>query len=282
MKDLHGKNAIVTGSSRGLGVCIAEALAREGANLALVARTTDDLETVANELRKFGTRILTVPADITLERDRISLLKYAETELGQIDVLVNNAAIAQWIPFHEEESEDIVSAIETNLKAPMLLTRVVLPAMIKRGYGHIVNIASVPGKRGIPYEATYSATKAGLVEWTNALWMELEGTGVGVSVLCPIFVSGVGGFARQGLPPPWLIGAVPPEYVAKKVIQSIKMNSQELIVWRRPVRLLLALNALSPSIGNLIIKLLGGSKFNRQLAGGDGRMPAASWRNRQS
>ncbi len=277
MRDLHGKNVIITGSSRGMGVCIAAALAREGANIALVARTANDLRSVADELSRHGTRVIIIPADITRANDRINLLKCAEVELGQIDVLVNNAGVAQWIPFCEQKETEILRIIETNLLVPLLLTRMVLPAMIERGYGHIVNIGSGSGKRGVPYEATYSASKAGLVEWSNALAMELEGTGVGLSVLCPIYFSTVGGFVRQGLAPPRLMGSIPPERMAKEVIKAIRRNSQEVVVGNGPLRPLLAINALSPRLGNLIIRFMGLAKLNRRLAGVDGGTPKASW-----
>lgn len=277
MRDLHGKNVIITGSSRGMGVRIAAAFAREGANLALVARTANDLRSVADELSRHGTRAITIPADITRANDRISLLKRAEAELGQIDVLVNNAGVAHWIPFCDQKETEILQIIETNLMAPLLLTRMVLPAMIERGYGHIVNISSGSGKRGVPYEAAYSASKTGLVEWSNALAMELEGTGVGLSVLCPIYYSTVGGFVRQGLAPPRLMGSLPPERMAQEVIKAIRRNSQEVVLGNGPLRPLLAINALSPRLGNLIVRFMGLAKLNRRLAGVDGGMPKASW-----
>ncbi len=221
MKDLKGKNAVLTGGSRGIGPYIARALASEGVNLVIAARTADKLESVAGELTKLGTRVIAIPTDIADESQRAVLLKRAAAELGQIDILVNNAGVVHYAWFSEQEKTDIVETIELNLMAPLFLTREVLPDMLERGTGHIVNISSLAGKKGIPYEAAYAASKAGLIEWSNALRLELEGTGVDVSVVCPVYVSKVGMFAVHGLPAPRLAGSVTPERVANAVIQTI-------------------------------------------------------------
>lgn len=277
MKSLRGQNVLVTGASRGMGVHIASALAREGANLVLTARTVHDLERVADELRMHRAKVVAIRADITRADDRLALIQRAEAEVGQIDVLVNNAGVAHWIPFSKQAPTDIARVLETNLNAPLLLTRLVLPAMIERRSGHVLNIASASGKIGIPYEAAYSASKAGLIEFSNALRMELQGTGVGVSVLCPVYYSSVGGFARQGVPPPRWVGSLSPQRVARAVTRAIRRNEQEVILWRGPGRVVLALNALSPGLRNLLVRLLGAVELNRRLAGEDGSMPKASW-----
>lgn len=266
MRYLSGKNAILTGGSKGIGRYIAQALAREGVNIALVARSAEQLGPVAQEVTKLGIRAVAIPADITIESERITLLQRAIEELGQIDILINNAGIVKWTQFLRQEEREMFRLIETNLLAPMFLTQEVLPDMLERGYGHIINISSLAGKRGVPYQATYAASKAGLIEWSNALRMELEDTGVGVSVICPGYISEVGMFAIHGQSVPLLVGSVSPRRVAETVIRTIKKNPQEVLVGPGPTRILYVLNELSPGIGTFLLKVMGVKKLQQKLA----------------
>ena len=185
MKEIRGKTAVITGASRGIGVYIAKALAREGVNISLAARSANELESVAQELTRLGAKAVAIPTDITVESDRLSLIRRTKEQLGPIDILVNNAGIVEWTHFYRQKESDIARIVNTNLMAPLLLARMVLPEMIERKSGHVVTISSLSGKKGVPYEAMYSATKAGLFQWANALWLELEGSGVGVSTILP-------------------------------------------------------------------------------------------------
>jgi short-subunit dehydrogenase len=266
LKELKGKTALLTGVSRGIGPYIAKALAREGVNLAIAARTAEPLKALALEMTNLGVRVVAFPTDITVEAERISLIKRTQEKLGSIDILVNNAGVVDWTSFDLQQESEITRIITTNLIAPMLLTRMVLPQMLARKSGHIVTIASLSGKKGVPYEATYSASKAGLIQWCNALYMELEGAGVGVSVVIPSYVLKVGMAASETLPPPKSGGAVPPEQVAVAVIKSILENKQEVIVRRGPTRIMYALNECSPAIGNYLLKKLGVVEHQRIMA----------------
>lgn len=259
MDIVAGKNALLTGGSRGIGPIIAELLARQGVNLALVARAADRLETAAQALSRLGVRAIAVPADLTDAAQAESLFQRAEVELGPIDILINNAAIEQVSHFAHLSPAEIQALITTNLIAPLLLTRLVLPGMLARGSGHIVNIASIAGKKAPPYNAVYGATKAALIEWSGALRGELAGTGVGVSAICPGFISQTGMFVDnyQGKRPPWLMGESPPEAIAQAVLRAIRQNRHELLVTPRPARLGLALYALWPELGNAFLKWVG-------------------------
>lgn len=266
MKSLRNKNAILTGGSRGLGPFIARALVREGVNLALAARSAAELDLIAQELKKTGAHVIAIPTDVTIESERAALLRRIEEELGQTDILINNAAIGHFARFERQDESDMIRIIDTNLVAPMLLTREVLPGMLERAHGHVVNIASLAGKRGIPYEAAYAGSKAGLIQWSNALGMELEGTGVDVSVMCPVYVSGAGMFAVHGVPAPRLAGSISPQRVASAVIAALHKGTQEVIVRPGPTRPLYALNELSPRIGRALLKLMGVISVQRRLA----------------
>ena len=267
MKDLRGKNAIVTGGSRGIGPYIGRALAAEGLNLALAARLADKLEAVAKELGGLGVRTVAIPTDITDEASRHALIQCAEAELGQIDILVNNAARSPHVvPFARQEQEGVRDTIEVNLLAHLSLTRLLLSGMLERGRGHIVTISSMAGKTGIPYWSVYAASKAAIIAWTNALRVELEGTGVGASVICSSYVSDVGMWAFQGYPAPRLPGPVLAKDVAKAIVRAVRRDVPEVRVASVPTRPLLVLMALSPALGNLIIKAMGVVRLQRQLA----------------
>ncbi len=266
MKNLRGKNAIVTGCSRGLGPIIGGALAREGVNLAIVARSRGPLEDEARKLASQRVKTVAIAADISDPNDRAELLRQAEAELGPIDILVNNAAIEETARFDRQSPATVIQTIQTNLIAPMLLIRGVLPAMLERGCGHIVNIASMAGKKGLPYNATYSASKAGIIEWTQAMQFELHGTGVGASVICPGFVADTGMVTSEEVQTPRMAGASSPEQVTEAVVRAIRHNLQEVLVNPGPTRLLLALDALSPALGNSLLRRMGLVDLYRPLA----------------
>ena len=266
MKELRNKNAVLTGASRGIGPYIARALAEEGVNLALAARSALELEAVAAELAALGARAVAIPADVSDDAARRSLLQQAEAQLGPVDILVNNAGIEQVYSFAKQAPEEIARIINTNLVGSLLLTRQALPGMLERRRGHIVTIASLAGKRGMAYIATYSATKAGLIEWTGALRAELEGTGVSASVICPGFVADAGMFAGYGRKAPRLAGTVPPARVAQAVVRAIRNDRGEVIVSPSPIRPLLALNTAAPGLGAAIVRRMGVVRFFRAVA----------------
>src|SRR5882724_3291802 len=209
MATLTGKCVILTGASQGLGVLMARALAAEGADLMLAARSEDKLKAVALSLPS-GTRVFIQPTDVTLAADRTALLARARKEFDRIDVLINNAGLEDLGIFAEQDPAVLERILATNLLAPMQLTREVLPEMLARGLGHVVNISSLAGRTGMPYGAAYSGSKGGLAEWSISLAAELRGSGVAISVICPGFVEETGMFSRKGTPAPKSIGASRP------------------------------------------------------------------------
>ncbi|MBW1830181.1 MAG: hypothetical protein DRH23_00290 [Deltaproteobacteria bacterium] len=266
MKDLRGKNAVLTGASRGLGPYIARALAQEGVNVALTARTADALEATVQEVSALGVEAVAIPMDITDEAGRKRLLERARAAHGPIDILINNAGI-EWIcRYTDMSSEQIEHMVQTNLIAPLILSRLVLPDMIERGSGHIVMMSSLGGKKGSPYSATYAATKAGLIEWTSSVREELRGSGVSASVLCPGFVSDAGMFAVYGKRAPRLAGETSPEKVAAAVVHMIEHDIAEKIINPGPKRLLDITNAISPTMVSWILRRFGVYEFYRQQA----------------
>lgn len=157
--ELKGSTGIVTGASRGIGVFLAEALAAKRVNLALVARSEEDLEATAARVRRRGVEVIAVSADVTSRSDLEVVVQRTRAELGPVGLLVNNAGIERYGHFESYDPEIMRSILETNVLGAMWLTRLVLPEMVERGRGHVVNIASVAGKTAVPYNPVYSASK---------------------------------------------------------------------------------------------------------------------------
>jgi short-subunit dehydrogenase len=266
MKTIRGMHALVTGGSRGLGLYIARALAGEGAAVTLTARSADSLREVAEELAGKNARVHSIAADICDDEARRKLLAEAESTLGPIDILVNNAGIELIASYTDLPPERIQAMIDTNLMAPLMLSRLVLERMIERGRGHVVMMSSLGGKKGSPYSATYAATKAGLIAWTSALRAELQGTGVGASVICPGFVSEVGMFAVRSQKASRVLGTSTPEAVAGAVLRAIQRDVGEIIVNPGPVRLGLAFEQLSPGLARWLLEKAGVYDYYRRQA----------------
>jgi short-subunit dehydrogenase len=266
LKNIKGKNALLTGGSRGLGPYIGRALAEEGVNIALAARSKNQLASVADELATFNVRTKAMPSDVCDEASRSQLLEEVKAEFGQIDILINNAGIERLSPYTRLSPEYIQTMIQTNLIAPMLLTRLVLPDMIERGSGHIVTMSSLGGKKGSPYTATYAATKAGLIQWSFGIREELRQSGVSASVICPGFVSVAGMFAEYKKRAPRIAGETVPEKVAAAVIMAIKKDISEVIVNPGPIRPMMILEAIHPGIMTWVLRTFGLYDFYRLQA----------------
>lgn len=259
MHDVKDKTAIVTGASRGIGTCIARALAQEHMKLVLAARSAPELEEVAHRLRQEGHRVLAVPTDVTEPPALEALVEAARREFGAIDVLVNNAGGETLDAYHRLAWEEVYNTLRVNLTAPMHLTHLVLPGMLAQGRGHIVNISSLAARNAVAFQEqeTYCTSKAGLWGFTVALRASYRGSGVSASVICPGFVKGVGMFQRMqdasgGKTP--FYGASRAEKVASAVVRAIKQNLPEVIVNPVPVRPFLALEDLFPGLIERVIR----------------------------
>lgn len=274
MDSLSGRTALLTGASRGLGRYMARALAAEGVALALAARSEERLRAAAGEVEEAGGRAIVVPADLSDRRDVERLATRASEALGGVDVLVNNAGVTETASFHGRNPEAIAAAVEVNLLAPMLLARYLLPGMVERSRGHVVNVASLAGKAGPPFEAVYGGTKAGLIGFTQSLRREYHGTGVSASAICPGFVSGAGMYAdaveETGVEAGRAMGTATPGEVAAAVVRSVRDDDPEVIVNPMPVRPLLALTEAWPRLGEWLGRRLGLFSAFEQRVEGDG------------
>ena len=183
MRRFEGKTAVVTGASAGIGEACVRKLVAEGANVVLAARGEEGLQRLVQEL---GSEVaFAVTTDVTDISACERLLRAAKDRFGSLDILINNAGFNSRGPLREVPVDEVLQMVDANLRAPALLTRLVLPEMLAQGSGSIVNVASLAGRYPLEDDATYSAAKFGLRAFSFALAEELRGTGVKISVVSP-------------------------------------------------------------------------------------------------
>lgn len=259
---LSGKTAIITGASRGLGRLIAHHLAKEGVSLLLAARSLEDLEKVRAELLASGAQaqVQVMAVDLSHPDQVQHLFDSARAALGQIDILINNVGIIDPDDYEQTEPAHIMQSLAVNLAAPMLLTRQVLPAMLARNQGHIVNIASIAGFLPCAWGEVYATTKHGLVGFTRSLRMKLQviDSGVKISLICPGFIEDVGMYAdrveNDADRAPLLVGTSDAQQVAQAVVRSLKSSRQEVILSPWQTRLLCAIYNIAPGMHDWLMR----------------------------
>jgi 3-oxoacyl-[acyl-carrier protein] reductase len=231
--NLHDKVVVITGASRGIGAAVANAVVARGAHVGLIARTETDLDAI---LAAVGGRGGKAVADVGDRAALATAIAALETELGPTDVLVANAGIGAYGTFADMTIDEMERLVQVNVLGTMYAIKAVLPGMIARRSGHIVTIGSIAGRIGSPFEAVYSATKFAGVGLTEAMAVEVEHYGIGVSVVNPGPVATNFGDARghpydRARPKP-----VSADEVAAAVVDSIEHGKRELYVprWFRP------------------------------------------------
>lgn len=268
MKISAGQTVVITGATGGLGAFMTHAFAERGMQLVLVAYPGAELEGLQQAVERKRVRAISLAADVRDPQQRLAVLAAAQREFGDIHILVNNAGIEFTAAYHNLTEENIRNIIAVNLEAPMVLTKLVLPEMLRRGTGHIVNMASLAGKSGPAFQEPYAATKAGLIGFTSSLRATYRQLGVSASVIVPGFVE-AGIYAKlketSGFAAPALLGTSPPEAVARAVIRSIERDLPEVIVNSLPVRPLFALTALFPRLGEWIAGKTGANEFFQRV-----------------
>jgi len=177
--------ALITGGSRGIGLAIAKRLGRMGARVAICGRDESRLKSATRELPGPGTAMLAIPADVREPAAVENLVRRVYAELGPIDILINNAGIGIFGPLHERTETEWDDVLNTNLKSVFLLSRAVVPEMIRRHRGHIINIASLAGKNTFANGGVYCASKWGLLGLSGCMAEELRAHGIRVSTICP-------------------------------------------------------------------------------------------------
>lgn len=269
MTTIAGKTILLTGASRGIGRVLACALAREQATIVGIARSQSRLDQVGAEVEALGGQWIGIPFDVSQVETLPALVQKVEELAGSIDILINNAGIEIYRAFQDYSLNEVQSVLSTNLIAAMELTRLLLPKMLIQQSGHIVNIASTAAKKGHPYDSVYSASKAGLLMWNDALRQELLGSGVEISIVCPGYISDQGLMADTGIAAPKLSGTSTSEAVAIAVHQAIQHNKAETVVNQNLVsvgllRLLWAIWQFSPRFGDAVYRWVGVGQLNQQ------------------
>jgi short-subunit dehydrogenase len=253
--NLGGRTALVTGASGGLGHAIARGLARRGASLVLSARRVDVLESLAAE-----TDGRVVVSDLA---DRHAVERLAE-EAGAVDVLIANAGVSVAGPVETASIEEIDRVLDVNLRAPIVLARLLCAGMAERGGGHIVFISSLNGKVGTVRTSLYAATKFGLRGFAQSLREDLRSRGVGVSTIFPGFIRDAGMFHDSGVRLPPYVGTKSPDDVARAVVRAIERNRSEIDVAPLGLRVGTALASLVPETAANVQRKLGADEIAAQ------------------
>jgi NAD(P)-dependent dehydrogenase (short-subunit alcohol dehydrogenase family) len=225
-RSLVGKVVVVTGGARGIGAATARAVARAGASVAIGDLDLDLAKGTADEI---DGDTLALPLDVTDHARFTQFLDEVEKQLGPIDVLINNAGIMRVGPFEDETDRSTAQHLAINLHAVIHGTREAVKRMRPRGSGHIVNIASAAGKAGFPGGATYCATKHGVVGLSEAVHVELRGSGVDVSVVMPAVVRTE---LAAGLTESRFIKPVEPSDVAEAIVRTLQRPKFDVFVPR--------------------------------------------------
>lgn len=228
MQIIKGKNAIITGAGRGIGRATAIAFAKEGINVGLIGKTAENLEKVANELSEYGVEVTMATADVSDNESVIAAVEHIKSELGPIDILINNAGIGKFGKFLELSPEEFKNIVDVNLMGVYYVTRAVLPEMIERESGDIINISSTAGQKGAPVTSAYSASKFGVLGLTESLMLEVRKHNIRVSALTPSTVAtdlAIEGNLTDGNPDK----VMQPEDLAEVMVAQLKLHPRILV-----------------------------------------------------
>ncbi len=257
--NLHGTTVLLTGATGGIGQATARRLHEAGATLILTGRRVEVLEPLAAEL---GATV--IGADLA---DRADVERLAR-DSGDVDVLVANAALPASGELFSFSVEEIDRALEVNLRAPIVLSRMLGEGMVARGRGHIVLVSSLAGKATSAGASLYSGTKFGLRGFGQSLRTDLRGSGVGVSVVFPGFIRDAGMFHDSGAQLPGFVGTSTPEQVADGVVSAIERDRGEVDVAPLTMRAGVKFAELAPATAAALAARAGGSKLADELADG--------------
>ena len=189
MQAITGKVALITGAGRGIGRATAIAFAQEGVHVGLVGRTLENLQQVAKELEQYDVKVAIAAANVADLDSITSAVQSIRDELGAIDILVNNAGISKFGGFMDLTPEEWTNIIDVNVKGVYYTTRAVLPEMIERNSGDIINISSTAGQRGAPITSAYTASKAAVIGLSESLMLEVRKKNIRVTTLTPSTVA---------------------------------------------------------------------------------------------
>lgn len=219
---LKGKTAIITGTSSGIGRAIGLALAEAGVQCVLAARREKDLKKLADEIQELGVKVLVLKTDVAQEEDLNTLVTKTIREFKHLHILINNAGVYHRGRLEKLEVDKLLTTINVNLIAPMLLTKLALPYLKKESHSAVINISSIAGTMGFARGSAYAASKHGMLGFSDSLFEEVREDGIKVCAICPGFVATPMTIDR-GLIKEKMI---PAEDVAKMVVDILTMTPQ--------------------------------------------------------
>ncbi|WP_141433603.1 3-ketoacyl-ACP reductase [Bacillus sp. 03113] len=228
MQSLKGKTALITGAGRGIGRATAIAFAKEGINVGLIGLTEANLEKVANELQEYDVKISISSADVKDLASVETAIEKIKGELGNIDILINNAGIGKFGKFLELSPEEWENIIQVNVMGVYNVTRSILPEMIERNAGDIINISSTAGQRGAAITSAYSASKFAILGLTESLMQEVRKHNIRVSALTPSTVATDLAF-QENLTDGNPEKVMQPEDLAEFMVAQLKLNPRVFI-----------------------------------------------------
>lgn len=248
MADLAGRVAVVTGASAGIGEATARILGAAGLRVALCARRKHRLDRLATELRALGTEAAAHALDVTDAPAVGEMIREVTARWGRLDVLVNNAGRGLAATFEDTTPEELRDLMELNVVAVLTATQAALPVMRRQGRGHIINVSSIVGRRGVPFRTAYGATKFALGGLSEALRVELRGTGIAVSLVYPVQTA-TEFHEVQVQRVPWRpVGPVQSaEQVARAILRCVRRRRPEVYPYW-PARLLAVLSVIAPGL----------------------------------
>ena len=268
MSKIKKSVVLITGASRGLGRQLSLEIAKKGGKVVAVARNKSDLESLVSEIQNAGGEAFSLPADLTDLPSLSPMMKQAEQAFGPIDIVINNAGCVNFLPLESYSLQEMQNLFHLNTVSAMEITRLVLPSMLAKRKGHIVNVSSVSGKLGSPFGNIYVASKAALIMWTHAQRIELDQSGVSISLICPSYVEGVGAVVDLGLNTPKLIPKNSPKKVVSRIIEAIEKDQAEVMIVPGlfPARPLLALAQIFPTLQDHVLRWMGVTQVHRHFA----------------
>jgi 3-oxoacyl-[acyl-carrier protein] reductase len=228
MNSLTGKTALITGAGRGIGRATAIALAKEGVHIGMIGLSMDNLEKVSAELVQYGVTVSAATADVSDLTSVTNAVEHIKTDLGSIDILINNAGIAKFGGFLELSPEEWEKIIQVNLMGVYHVTRAVLPEMIERKTGDIINISSSAGQRGAAVTSAYSASKFAVLGLTEALMLEVRKHNIRVTALTPSTVATDLAF-ETNLIAENRVNLMQPEDLAEMIVSQLKLNRRVFV-----------------------------------------------------
>ena len=258
--EITGSTVLVTGASGGVGQSIARTLHRRGANLILTGRNQSELDILGSQLE--GARV--VPCDLA---DRADLIRFIDG-LGDVDILVANAALPAVGKIDDFSTQDIDRALDVNLRAPMVMTQSLLPGMLSRRRGHVVFISSMGGKMATARLSVYSATKYGLRGFAGSLRQDLAGTGVSASVVFPGSVIDAGMLVKAGLSAAPRTRGCTADQVGAAVVRAIDHDQGEIDVAQLMVRVIAKTVGVFPGLSDKIGQQREAMAYAEQLSDG--------------